>query len=123
MHSRLMDMPGWLRPEAIKIQTKLKLLIGLYSFGPLAAIFFASYGTPVFYQQDFQNVLGLGVAVAIMALMLSHWFILRWLLTGQLEVVKQFCAKIHQGNYAPFPFPMSPGTGRMKTNWSPCCGQ
>ncbi len=92
----------------MKVRTKLRLLIALYTLIPLLAVGLISAQCPLFLDTDFQEALTLGAAAAVLLVLFGPFFGGYWLLTRQLGQLKRFCIRIRNGDYAHVDLPNAP---------------
>ena len=92
----------------MKIRSKLKILIAFYSFFPVLSISVTLWGAPMFFHQDFQKALVIGISMAILMTLFGHLAGMPWLLMRQMKSVMHHCQEIRNGNYSWVNLPNEP---------------
>jgi serine phosphatase RsbU (regulator of sigma subunit) len=89
----------------MKVKTKLRLLISLYTLVPLTVTGIVCAESPIFRDPEFQEALTLGFATAVLLVLFGPYLGAYWLLLRQLEALKRFCSRIRNGNYTRMDLP------------------
>ncbi|MEA3415151.1 MAG: PAS domain S-box protein [Thermodesulfobacteriota bacterium] len=91
----------------MKISTKLILISLIVSFVPIVTVVLMVRETSIFYQEDFQAAITLGMAIAVCIGFICPLLCMRWLFLTQLRRIRKLCTDVHSGKYSFIDLPVA----------------
>ena len=92
----------------MKVSTKFSLIALAITTIPIVVVLLMSKGTLLFQEKNFQKVITLGIAVAILLGLGSPLLGMRWLFLGHFRRIKDLCLEVRNGNFVFFDLPHEP---------------
>ena len=93
----------------LKLRTKFRCVIAAYMVIPIAGMIFLSHNSPIFQTPEFQQILGVNVAVVILLAFCSPVLLgLKWIFLTQVGEISFAISRIKTGNYTYFTLPNEP---------------